>query len=115
MIQVLLKHLHFQETLTNLYNSYRIIILSYYDNVSVIQDWISDLLCRAVTGSSFSKRALYTNDDDIYYSFKRKLGINGIDLAAINADLSDRAITLKPDRIDKLDRIKEEKDMGRIQ
>lgn len=83
--------------------------LVYYDNVSVIKDWISDLLCRAVTGSSFSKRALYTNDDDVYYSFKRNLGINGIDFAKINADLADRSITIKPERIDKLDRIKLEK------
>jgi hypothetical protein len=83
--------------------------LVYYDNVSAIQDWISDLLCRAVTGSSFSKRALYTNDDDIYYSFMRKLGLNGIDLAKINADLSDRSINIKPDRIDKLDRVKLDK------
>jgi hypothetical protein len=83
--------------------------LVYYDNISVIQDWISDLLCRAVTGSSFSKRALYTNDDDVYYSFMRKLGINGIDLAKINADLSDRSINIKPDRIDKLDRVKLDK------
>ena len=63
-------------------------LIAYYDNVSIIQDWISDLLCRAVTGSSFSKRALYTNDDDIYYNFKRIIGINGIDLAATKADLT---------------------------
>jgi hypothetical protein len=83
--------------------------LVYYDNVSAIQDWISNLLCRAVTGTSLSKRALYTNDEDIYYRFKRKLGINGIDLAKINSDLSDRSITIKPERIDKLDRVKLEK------
>jgi len=39
----------------------------------------------------------------------RKIGINGIDLAKINADLADRSITIKPNRIDKLDRIKLEK------
>ena len=55
-----------------------------YDNVSAIQEWISNLLCRAITGSSLSKRALYTNDEDFYYSFMRKIGINGIDLAKIN-------------------------------
>ena len=27
-----------------------------YDNISVIRDWVSDLLCRAITGSGFSKR-----------------------------------------------------------
>jgi len=81
----------------------------YYDNVSVIQDWVSDLLCRAVTGSSFSKRALWTNDEDVYYNFKRNLGINGIDLAATKADLLDRSILMETDRIDKADRIKLEK------
>jgi len=81
----------------------------YYDNISYIQDWISDLLCRAVTGSSFSKRALWTNDDDFYYSFKRNIGINGIDIAATKADLLDRSIIIQTERIDKTDRIKIEK------
>jgi hypothetical protein len=80
--------------------------IAYYDNVSTIQDWISDLLCRAVTGSSFSKRALYTNDEDIYYNFKRIIGINGIDLAATKADLLDRSIIIQTERIDKKDRKK---------
>lgn len=81
----------------------------YYDNVSVIHDWISDLLCRAVTGSSFSKRALWTNDEDFYYNFRRVVGINGIDLAATKADLLDRSIIIQIERIDKTDRIKIEK------
>ena len=82
---------------------------AYYDNVSVIQEWISDLLCRAVTGSSFSKRALWTNDEDFYYNFKRIIGINGIDLAATKADLLDRSIIIQTERIDKKDRVKIEK------
>ncbi len=81
----------------------------YYDNVSIIQDWVSDSLCRAVTGSSFSKRALWTNDEDFYYNFKRNLGINGIDLAATKADLLDRSILMETERIDKAERIKLEK------
>jgi hypothetical protein len=80
--------------------------IAYYDNVSTIQEWISDLLCRSVTGSSFSKRALYTNDDDIYYNFKSIIGINGIDLAATKADLLDRSIIIQTERIDKKDRKK---------
>ena len=43
--------------------------IAYYDNVSVIKEQISDALCRAVTGSGFSKRQLYTDDDDIIYYF----------------------------------------------
>jgi hypothetical protein len=80
--------------------------IAFYDNVSEIRDWISDLLCRAVTGNSFSKRALWTNDDDIYYNFKRIIGINGIDLAATKADLLDRSLIFETERIAKKDRKK---------
>ena len=44
--------------------------IAYYDNVSFIRDWISDQICRAVTGSGFSKRELYSDDSDIIYNFK---------------------------------------------
>ena len=45
--------------------------IAYYDNISVIKEQISDALCRAVTGSGFSKRQLYTDDDDIIYNFQK--------------------------------------------
>src|SRR5829696_54223 len=41
--------------------------LAYFDNISSFKEWISDQLCRAVTGSGFSKRQLWTDDDDIIY------------------------------------------------
>ena len=80
--------------------------ISFFDNISNIKDWISDLLCRAVTGSSFSKRELYTNDDDILYSFKRIIGFNGINLGATKADLLDRGIIIPLKRIQKKNRRK---------
>jgi Bifunctional DNA primase/polymerase, N-terminal len=73
--------------------------LSYFDNISNISDWISDQLCRAVTGSGFSKRELYTDDDDIIYNFKRCIGFNGINLAASKPDLLDRGLIIKLERI----------------
>jgi len=73
--------------------------LSYFDNVSNIGDWISDQLCRAVTGSGFSNRELYTDDDDIIYNFKRCIGFNGINLAATKLDLLDRGLIIKLERI----------------
>lgn len=73
--------------------------IAYYDNVSFIKEWISDQLCRAVTGSGFSKRELYSNDDDIIYNFKRCLGFNGINLAASKADLLDRGLIIQLERI----------------
>jgi hypothetical protein len=68
-------------------------------NVSNIGDWISDQLCRAVTGGGFSKRELYTDDDDIIYNFKRCIGFNGINLAATKLDLLDRGLIIKLERI----------------
>ena len=73
--------------------------ISYFDNVSSIKEWISDALCRAVTGSGFSKRQLYTDDDDIIYYFLRCIGFNGINLGATKADLLDRGIIIQLERI----------------
>lgn len=80
--------------------------IAYFDNVSTIKDWISDALCRAVTGSGFSKRQLYTDDDDIIYSFKRCTGINGINIGATKPDLLDRSIIVELERISKDNRRK---------
>jgi hypothetical protein len=73
--------------------------IAYFDNVSLIPEWISDQLCRAVTGSGFSKRELYTDDDDVIYNFKRCIGFNGINLGATKADLLDRGIIIELERI----------------
>ena len=80
--------------------------IAYYDNVSIIRDWISDQICRAVTGLGFSKRELWTNDDDIIYNFRRCLGFNGINLAATKADLLDRGLIIQLERIPKENRRK---------
>jgi DNA polymerase elongation subunit (family B) len=69
--------------------------ICYFDNVSKITESISDILCRAVTGSGFSKRELFTNDDDIIYNFKRCIGINGINLGATKSDLVDRGLIIE--------------------
>lgn len=66
--------------------------LVYFDNVSEIKGWMSDDLCRACTGSAFSKRKLYTDDDDIIYYYLRAIGINGINLVAQKPDLLDRSL-----------------------
>ena len=73
----------------------------YYDNISEIREWISDLLCRAVTGGGSSKRQLYTDDEDIIYNFKRIVGLNGINLGATKADLLDRGLIIQLERIPK--------------
>jgi hypothetical protein len=75
--------------------------VTYYDNLSRIPEWISDLLCRAVTGSGFSKRKLYTNNEDVIYSLMRAIGFNGINLAATKADLLSRGLIIQTETIPK--------------
>lgn len=74
--------------------------VAYYDNVAVLPEWLSDALCRAVTGTGFSKRELYSDDDDVIYQFLRCIGFNGINLAATKSDLLDRGIIMGLKRID---------------
>jgi len=66
----------------------------YYDNLTSLPEWLSDCLCRAVTGEGSSKRELFTNDDDIIYSYRRCVALNGINIAAAKPDLLDRALLL---------------------
>ncbi len=75
--------------------------VTYYDNLSRIPEWISDLLCRAVTGSGFTKRKLYTNNEDVIYSLMRAIGFNGINLAATKADLLSRGLIIQTETIQK--------------
>jgi hypothetical protein len=79
-----------------------------FDNLSSLQKWISDAFCRAVTGDGFSKRQLYTDDDDIIYSFRRCIATNGINLAGSSPDYLDRSINIELERIRPEDRRKEE-------
>ena len=77
---------------------------AYFDNVTKLPGWLSDSFCRAVTGDGFSKRELYSDDDDIIYSYKRCIGINGINVPATKPDLLDRSILFKLERISKTKR-----------
>jgi hypothetical protein len=71
----------------------------YLDNLSYFPGWMSDALCRLCTGEGFSKRELYTDDEDIVYNFRGLGGITGINLVVTKPDLLDRAIILRLDPI----------------
>jgi hypothetical protein len=49
------------------------------DNLSGIQQWLSDALCRLSTGGGFGTRQLYTDDEEILFDAKRPIILNGID------------------------------------
>lgn len=66
-----------------------------FDNVSWIQDWQSDVFCRAVTGQATALRKLYTDDDDHIFKYKMCVGFNGITYLATRSDLLDRSFALR--------------------
>jgi hypothetical protein len=67
----------------------------FFDNLTTIPDWLSDMLCRVATGAAFAKRELFTDDSDIIFQLKRIAGMNGINIVATKADLLDRTIPLE--------------------
>lgn len=68
------------------------------DNLSPIKPEFSDLLCRTVTGEGMSKRELYSDDDDIIYSFRRVVAMNGINLVVSKPDLLERSLIIELER-----------------
>jgi hypothetical protein len=73
--------------------------VAFYDNVKHVPSWLSDEACKAVTGIGHTKRALYTNDDDVVYEFKRPLGFNGINISLSEPDALDRTLLIRLERI----------------
>ncbi len=70
------------------------------ENLSVIQPWLSDALCRVATGSGFATRELYTDADEAIFSVQLPIALNGIVEVVIAGDLQDRSIVLTLPTID---------------
>ena len=71
----------------------------FFDNLSKMPEWFSDALARAATGDSFSKRELYSDDDDVIYHIQLPIALNGINQVVYKSDLLDRSILLELERI----------------
>lgn len=65
-----------------------------YDNLSDIQGYMSDALCRQATGSGYTTRTLYTDDEETIIDTKRPIMLNGIDNVIRRHDLADRSIII---------------------
>jgi hypothetical protein len=74
--------------------------LCFYDNVKREPAWLSDEVCRAVSGGAFSKRKNYTDDDDIPYKYKKILSFSGINIIFSEPDALDRSIKIELERIE---------------
>ena len=79
-----------------------------FDNLSAMPTWLSDALARASTGDGFSKRVLYTDDDDMVFKIQKVIMLNGINQVITKADLLDRSILLAVKRIETSQRIPED-------
>jgi hypothetical protein len=79
----------------------------YFDNLSGLPDQYSDAPCRLATGIGFTKRKLYSDNEDILLHQKTAVGINGIPLVASKPDLLDRCVIIRFDRITDDNRIEE--------
>jgi len=65
-----------------------------FDNLSGLPPWLSDTLCRLASGSAFSTRRLFTDQDEILFAAARPVILNGIEDIITRPDLADRAILL---------------------
>lgn len=65
-----------------------------YDNLSGVQSWLSDAMCRLSTGGGWGGRKLYTDGDEILMEVQRPVILNGIDSLATRHDLIDRALRI---------------------
>ena len=77
------------------------------DNLSTSR-WLSDSICRAVTGDGDVRRRLYTDADLAVFAFRRCILFNGIDLGGLHGDLADRLVPIHLRRIADSARLDEE-------
>lgn len=69
------------------------------DNVSHIDQQLSDSICKAATGDGLVTRELYTNGEVSYVSIKRTVILNTIGTGSLRGDLADRTVPLRLTRI----------------
>ena len=66
-----------------------------FDNISYLQDKLSDSLCRISTGEGLGTRKLYTDTDETIFWLKRPVIMNGITEVVSRGDLLDRMMLVE--------------------
>jgi hypothetical protein len=69
------------------------------DNVSDIQPWLSDAICKAITGDGLLRRQLFTDSDVSVLAFQRVVAMTSIDPGRLAGDLADRLLDIELERI----------------
>jgi len=65
------------------------------DNVSSIRPWLSDALCRAVTGDASVRRRLYADQALVVFRYQRVVILTSIDPGALRGDLAERVLPIE--------------------
>ena len=69
------------------------------DNLSRVQPWLSDALCRLATGGGFAARRLYTDAEEVLFDAMRPILLIGIEELPTRGDLIDRSVITTLPRI----------------
>ncbi len=69
------------------------------DNLTRVAEWLSDAICRTVTGEALVRRRLYTDSGVSRVSFRRPVLLTAIDPGALRGDLADRLLSVELERI----------------
>lgn len=70
-----------------------------FDNCNYLSQEASDMFCRACTGGGISARKLYTDMEEVTYSFHAPIVLNGVSAPSMSPDLIDRSLQINLDRI----------------
>jgi hypothetical protein len=72
-----------------------------YDNITDIPPWLSNALCKGVTGDAVLQRILHSDEDIGVYAFQRVIALTTIALSRdLAGDLADRALLIEPEVIE---------------
>ena len=70
-----------------------------FDNLSAVPLWLSDALCRAVTGGGVVRRKKYTDNEVMIFEAQKSLILTGIDVGSLRGDLAERVAKVNLRRI----------------
>jgi hypothetical protein len=65
------------------------------DNMSRLEPWLSDALCRLATGGGLGARELFTDEEEVLFDAQRPILLNGIEDLGTRGDFLDRSIVLR--------------------
>jgi hypothetical protein len=93
--------------MSNLFLTFQHHAVPCFENVSQFDRRAADMFCRAVTGNGVERRRLYTDSDQVLYSFRRSIIINGIDIPSMRPDFLDRCLIINCKRMENFQRLNE--------